>query len=67
MIAKCMYFTYNDIMPTPPKPSPPRAKDFLSVEVGTWFKATATGGGVFVVPLVILLLIVAALAQHILF
>lgn len=62
-----MYLTYNDSMPSPPKPSPSRAKDFLSVEVGNWFKATATGGGVLVVPLVILLLIVAALARHILF
>ncbi|WP_340644167.1 hypothetical protein [Phenylobacterium sp.] len=54
-------------MPLPPKPSPSRAKDFLSIEVGNWFKATATGGGVLVAPLVILLLIGAAVAQHLLF
>lgn len=62
-----MYFTYKNGMSLPPKPSPSRAKDFLSVEVGGWFKATATGGGVLVVPLVMVLLIGAALAQHFLF
>ena len=62
-----MYIMYITRMTSPRKPTPSRAKDFLSIEVGNWFKATATGGGVLVAPLVILLLVVAALAQHILF
>lgn len=62
-----MYFTYTKIMPAPHKPPHSRAKDFLSVEVGSWFKATATGGGVLVVPLIILLVIGAAIAQRFLF
>ena len=32
-------------MTTRPKPSGPPAKDSLSVELGGWFKANATGGG----------------------
>lgn len=47
-------------MPAPHRPPSGRAKSFLSVEVGNWFKATATGAGVFVVPLILLLLVGAA-------
>lgn len=57
-----MYLTYNPIMPTPKKPTEP-AKDSLSVELGGWFRASATGRGVFVIGLILLFLGALGLAQ----
>ncbi len=44
-----------------PPPVPPN-KDSLSVEVGGWFKAHATGNGVIAIPIVLILLGAAAFA-----
>ena len=46
------------------KPTPPPSRDSLSVEVGGWFKAHATGAGVIAIPLLLAVLAAAALAQH---
>lgn len=46
-----------------PKPPAPDTKDSLSVEVGGWFKAHATGAGVIAIPIILLLLAGVALAQ----
>jgi hypothetical protein len=53
-------------MTAAPKPPPPAPKDSLSVEVGGWFRAHATGGGVLAIPLVLLLLVAAAALRHLL-
>ncbi|WP_293400836.1 hypothetical protein [Phenylobacterium sp.] len=45
------------------KPSEPQPKDTLSVEVGDWFKANATGRGVLVIGVVLVLLALVGLAQ----
>jgi hypothetical protein len=39
------------------------ARDSLSVELGGWFKAHATGAGVIAIPIVVLVLAGLALAQ----
>lgn len=39
----------------------------LSVRLGGWFEAHATGAGVFAVPLIVVLVLAAALAQRLLF
>jgi hypothetical protein len=57
-----MYHTYNLTMPTTRKPSEP-AKDSLSVELGGWFKASATGRGVFVIGVILLFLGALGLLQ----
>jgi len=49
-------------MPTTRKPSEP-AKDSLSVELGGWFKASATGRGVFVIGVILLFLGALGLLQ----
>lgn len=59
-----MYLLYSHSMPPRSKLPSPRSRDSLSVEVGGWFKAHATGGGVVAIPLVILLLVAAIVAQH---
>lgn len=59
-----MYFTYNPNMTSAPKPTPPATRDSLSVEVGGWFRAHATGAGVVAIPLVLLLLVGAAALRH---
>lgn len=58
-----MYLTYDRAMPTPKKPSESSSKDSLSVELGGWFKAHATGTGVIAIPLILLLLAALAIAQ----
>lgn len=50
-------------MTTRPKPSGPPAKDSLSVELGGWFKANATGGGVVVIGVILVALGALGLAQ----
>lgn len=57
-----MYLTYNPNMPTPRKPTEP-VKDSLSVELGGWFKASATGRGVFVIGVILLFLGAIGLLQ----
>ena len=51
-----MYNKYSCVMPAPKIPPPPPAQDSLSVELGAWFKAKATGKGVFVVGGILVLL-----------
>lgn len=46
-----------------PKPSGSPAKDSLSVELGGWFKANATGGGVIVIGVILVALGALGLAQ----
>ncbi|CAN7619889.1 hypothetical protein LJR164_004565 [Phenylobacterium sp. LjRoot164] len=41
----------------------PQAKDSLSVEVGGWFKANATGRGVVVIGIILVILALVGLAQ----
>ena len=49
---------------SPPKiPPPPPAQDSLSVELGAWFKANATGKGVFVIGGILVLLAGVGLVQ----
>jgi hypothetical protein len=50
-------------MPPPVHKSAPAAKDSLSVELGSWFKAHATGRGVLVIPVVVAVLAVAELIR----
>ena len=45
------------------KPQGPPAKDSLSVELGGWFKANATGGGVIVIGVILVALGALGLAQ----
>ncbi|HEY9234470.1 MULTISPECIES: hypothetical protein [Phenylobacterium] len=49
-------------MPTTRKPAEP-ARDSLTVELGGWFKASATGRGVFVIGVILLFLGALGLAQ----
>lgn len=58
-----MYETYGERMVTHSKPSLPSAKDSLSVEVGGWFKANATGAGVFVIGVILVILAALGLLQ----
>lgn len=57
-----MFYTVTT-MTTRPKPSGPPAKDSLSVELGGWFKANATGGGVVVIGVILVALGALGLAQ----
>jgi hypothetical protein len=50
-------------MNTRKPPSPPPAADSLSVELGNWFKANATGRGVFVIGAILVVLALFGLAQ----
>lgn len=54
-----MYILYTNAMRNKPPPSdaPP---DTLSLKLGSWFEAHATGWGVIAVPIVVLVLAVAA-------
>ena len=45
------------------KPSRITARDSLTVEVGGWFKANATGAGVFVIGVILVILAVLGLLQ----
>jgi hypothetical protein len=56
-----VYFFYTFPMPTQP-PFPPQ-HDSLSVKVGSWFEANATGKGVLAIPVVVLLLAIAAVVR----
>lgn len=56
-----MFYTWG--MPRiPPKPAEPPAT--LSLKIGQWFEANATGWGVLCVPIVVLLLLAAAVASQ---
>lgn len=59
---RSMFYTILG-MSTHPKPSGPPAKDSLSVELGGWFKANATGGGVIVIGVILVALGALGLAQ----
>ncbi len=50
-------------MNTRKPPSVPPEADSLSVEVGSWFKANATGKGVFVIGAILIVLACLGLAQ----
>lgn len=50
-------------MVTRTKPTGRQPKDTLSVEVGDWFKANATGAGVFVIGVILVILAVLAVLQ----
>lgn len=50
-------------MPKPLPPSKTEPRHTLSVEVGNWFKANATGGGVLAIPAILVILALVALAQ----
>ena len=58
-----MYKIYCQRMVTRSKPPLQAAKDSLSVEVGGWFKANATGAGVFVIGAILVILAVLGLLQ----
>lgn len=45
------------------RPPVPPSKDSLSVELGGWFKANATGRGIFVIGVIVVALVAGALAQ----
>jgi hypothetical protein len=42
-------------------PRPPPAT--LTVKIGAWFEATATGRGILAVPLVVLMLVITAIVR----
>ena len=46
-----------------PPPTQPQSRDSLSVEIGRWFKADATGGGVVVIGVILVILALVGLAQ----
>lgn len=50
-------------MQAPVPPTAPPGPDTLSVQVGGWFKASATGKGVFVIGVTLVVLAVLGLAQ----
>jgi hypothetical protein len=50
-------------MVTRSKPPSQPTKDSLSVEVGGWFKANATGAGVFVIGAILVILAALGLLQ----
>jgi hypothetical protein len=50
-------------MPVAKKPSETPSRDSLSVELGGWFKANATGRGIFVIGVIVVALVAGALAQ----
>lgn len=59
-----MYFSYNSQMPLKPTAT---SSDSLSVKLGGWFEAHATGRGVIAVPIVVLILALAAAAKILVF
>lgn len=63
ILRKISMFHTVRAMSTRPKPSGPPAKDSLSVELGGWFKANATGGGVIVIGVILVALGALGLAQ----
>ena len=63
MVANSMYLTYDFGMSIAPKPAEKPPRDSLSVELGGWFKAHATGAGVIAIPVVVLVLAALAWAQ----
>jgi hypothetical protein len=42
-------------------------EDALSVKLGNWFQAEATGRGVIAVPFVVLMIVLVVVASHFLF
>lgn len=58
-----MYVLYAILMSAPKKPIDPASRDSLSVELGGWFKANATGRGVFVIAVILLALGALGFAQ----
>lgn len=48
-------------MTSPPR-QPNRVTDSISVKLGSWFEAHATGRGVLAVPIVVLIVVAAAAA-----
>ena len=61
-----MYLTYDHRMPSAPKPPATPPRDSLSVELGGWFKAHATGAGVIAIPVVVLVVAGVSLAVRLL-
>lgn len=61
--AEPLYFTYSQFMARLPNASPPPSKDSLSVELGGWFKAHATGAGVIAIPVIVVVVAAVAVAQ----
>jgi hypothetical protein len=57
-----MYVKYTSGM-TASDPLRPPDQNTLSVELGSWFKARATGAGVIAIPLIVLVLGCVALAR----
>jgi hypothetical protein len=53
-------------MPPQEKSAEPRERDSLSVEIGGWFKAHATGRGVIAIPLLIAVLAAVEVARALL-
>jgi len=49
-----MYFFYNIFMPST-RPHRPRERDTLSLKIGAWFEAQATGWGILAAPVVLIL------------
>jgi uncharacterized protein with PQ loop repeat len=61
-LVTCLYVIYGILM-KPSKISGPPPQDSLRVELGSWFKAYATGRGVIAVPLVVLMLAAVVLIR----
>jgi hypothetical protein len=59
-----VYFFYTFTMP--PKPPLQPQLDSLSVKVGSWFEAHATGRGVVAIPIVVLVIAIAAAVRFLL-
>ena len=58
----CIKNTVDD-MPRPPVRSARPPRDTLSVKLGGWFEAHATGSGVIAVPVIVVLVLAAAVAR----
>lgn len=50
-------------MPSPSPSSSPKSPDSLSVKLGGWFEAHATGRGVFAIPAIVVLLVLGAVVK----
>jgi hypothetical protein len=55
-----MYILYSRFMTLRPPPPKTGSPDTLSLKIGGWFEAHATGRGVIAIPFVIVVLAVAA-------
>jgi hypothetical protein len=55
-----MYFLYSRVMPSRPMSPKTSSPDTISLKIGGWFEAHATGKGVIAIPFVIVVLAVAA-------